>query len=90
MHYVTAVRFSGGETEDFITSVRWLNATDGVAGTSKVAAMAEWLDKGNALYVGSPNGRVRVGVVRRKGKAPYLRAYANKQWVDNLRELPRL
>lgn len=90
MHYVTAVRFSGGETEDCITSVRWLNATDGVAGTSKVGAMVAWLDKGNALYVGGPKGHVRVGVVRPNGKAPYLRAYANKQWIDNLRELPRL
>lgn len=90
MHYVTAVRFSGGETEDRITSVRWLNAADGVVGTSNVAAMVEWLDKGNALYVGSHDGRVRVGVVRPTGRAPYLRAYANKQWVDNLRELPRI
>lgn len=89
MHYVTAVRFSGGQTEDCIKSVRWLNGTDGIAGTSTVASMVEWLDKGNTLYVGGPKGGVRVGVVRPTGKPPYLRAYANKQWVDNLRELPQ-
>lgn len=89
MHYVTAVRLRGGGTEDCITSVRWLNATDGVSGTSDVAAMVQWLDGGNIAYVPSPNGGVRVGVVRPQGKAPYLRAYANKQWVDNLRELPQ-
>lgn len=89
MHYVTAVRFRGGETEDYITSVRWLNGTDGVAGTSAVAAMVDWLDKGNIACVGSPNGKVRIGVVRPQGKPTYLRAYANKQWVDNLCELPR-
>ncbi len=51
--------------------------------------MVQWLDGGNIAYVPSPNGGVRVGVVRPQGKAPYLRAYANKQWVDNLRELPQ-
>lgn len=89
MHYITAVRFRGGETESLITSVRWLNVSDGVAGTSNVAAMVEWLDKGNVVFVGSPSGKIRVGVVRPKGKPPYLRAYANKEWVDNLCELPR-
>lgn len=89
MHYVTAVRFRGGDTEDCITSVHWLNATDGVAGTSTVAAMVEWVDKGNVAYVGSPSGKVRVGVVRPNGRPAYLRAYANQEWLDNLRQLPR-
>jgi hypothetical protein len=89
LHFVTAVRLKDGETEDRITSVRWLNGSDGVAGTSTTEAMVTWIDKGNKLYVGAPDGKVSVGVVRPKTGSPYLRAYANKEWTDNLRQLPR-
>jgi hypothetical protein len=90
LHYVTAVRFADGDTEEAITSVMWLNTSDGVVGTSTVEAMVDFVDKGNVLYVGGPEGHVRVGVVRPHGRRPYIRAYANKQWVDNLRNLPRI
>jgi hypothetical protein len=89
VHFVTAVRLQGGEEANSISHVRWLNAIDGVAGTSSIAAIVDWMEKGNPLYVGSSNGKVRVGVVRPTGKAPHIRAYANRQWVDNLLELPR-
>lgn len=89
MHFVTAVRMSGGDTEAHITSVRWLNSTDGVSGTSTAQTMVAWIGKGNKLFVGGPYGKVGVGVVRPETGAPFLRAYANKQWIDNLRQLPR-
>lgn len=88
MHYVTAVKFSGGRSEEHIAVVRWLSTSDGTSKTSTVAAMVDWLSRGNALYVAGHDGRVRVGVVRPTGRSPYLRTYANGKWTDNLKELP--
>jgi uncharacterized protein DUF3892 len=89
LHYITAVHFSGGSrSEEQIVSVRWLNATGGVSRTSTAEAMIDWIENGNVVYVGGPDGHVRVGVVRPSGRAPYLRTYANGEWTDNLRSLP--
>ena len=88
MYYITAVRMSG-DTEDHITSVRWLNAASGISKTSSVASMAAWLGKGNRAYVGGQGGRAEVLVVGPSGRVPYLRSQANGQWTDNLRRLPR-
>ena len=89
MLYITAVHLTDGEAEANITSVRWLNSDEGVSNTSTVAVMVEWLDNGHAASVGGPKGPIRVGVVHPKVGAPYLRTHANREWTDNLRQLPR-
>jgi hypothetical protein len=89
VHYITAVRLSGGEAEPHIASVRWLNAETGVSKTSPVASMIEWLEKGNRAYVGGYAGRADIQVVRPAGRPAYLRSQANGQWTDNLLRLPR-
>ena len=89
MYFLTAIHTEGGETEAHVTNFRWLNSTSGVAGTSSTANMVAWLEKGNSLFVGGPDGKVSVGVVRPAAGTPYLRSFANKQWTDNLKALPR-
>lgn len=45
-----------------------------------------WLNDGNELFVGSPDGPVPTQVV--KADVPYIRTVANGAWSDNLLALP--
>lgn len=89
VNYITGVHLLGGNQHEHISSVRWLNTVDGVSNVSTVAAMVEWIDWGNASFVGGSDGRVSVGVVRPAGRPAYLRTHADGQWTDNLLALPR-
>jgi hypothetical protein len=89
VHYITAVRLSGGEGERYIASLKWLNTTTGVSGTSPTSALIDWVQKGNTLVVGGEHGRAEVKVIRPAGGRAYLRSSANGQWTDNLLRLPR-
>jgi hypothetical protein len=89
VHYITAVHLSGGTAEAHITSVRWLNSSTGMSGTTSVDGMVAWLRKGNQAQVAGPDGPVQVVVVDSPGGTPYLRTVANGDWSDNLLALPR-
>jgi hypothetical protein len=87
--YITAVQMSGSTSHERISSVRWLNCSDGTSNVVPTAGMIEWLEKeGNSARVAGEEKPVAVGVwVTASGK--YLRTFANEEWTDNLLSLPR-
>lgn len=84
--YITHIRLSPPASNDHrhIVNVKWSQA--GQVGQSTRAAMVDFINEGNAVFVhGNPSARV--GVV--KATPPYLRTYADQNWTNNLLALPR-
>ncbi|MBT2523452.1 DUF3892 domain-containing protein [Arthrobacter sp. ISL-28] len=86
----THVRLSGSIDHENITHFRWVEEESSKTGSIAKASLVEWIDiQGGRAYVGSPNGRADVGVIRPQGRVPYLRTYADGEWNNNLLSLPR-
>lgn len=84
--YITHVRMSPPSSNDHqhIAEVRW--SQPGQTGECTRAAMVDFVNKGNAVFVhGSPDAQV--GVVN--ASPPYLRTHADGNWTNNLLSLPR-
>lgn len=84
--YITGIRLSppSSTNHEHIRDVKW--SQPGKSDTCTRAAMVDFINKGNLVYVkGTPD--VRVGVV--KADPPYLRTFADKVWTNNLLSLPR-
>ncbi|HZL04955.1 MAG TPA: DUF3892 domain-containing protein [Coriobacteriia bacterium] len=84
--YITHIRMSPPNASDHehISEVRW--SQPGSGGECSRAAMVEFIDKGEAVFVhGAPDAQV--GVVH--ADPPYLRTYADRVWTNNLLSLPR-
>ena len=84
--YITHVRLNPPNSNDHqhITDVHW--SQPGKTDDCSRAAMVEFINKGNAVYVkGNPDAQV--GVVN--ATPPYLRTYADGNWTNNLLSLPR-
>jgi hypothetical protein len=84
--YITYIRMSPPNSTDHqhISEVRW--SQPGQTGECSRAAMVEFINKGNPVFVqGTPD--VQVGVV--DSNPPYLRTYADGNWSNNLLSLPR-
>jgi hypothetical protein len=79
----------GGSTHEHITSIQWLDTSDGISKRSLVSQLVEFAEQGNALYVGGENGWNQVQVVRTAGQTPYLRSVKDNTYTDNLLYLPR-
>ena len=88
MTFITGVHMAGGTQHEHIASVWWLQS-DGKSNTLTTQGMVDFIEKGNAVQVGGPNGPIAVGVVRVQGRSPYLRTVADGQPKDNLLSLPR-
>ena len=87
---ITHVRLGGGSGHEHITRVKWRNPSDGETGESTTATMVDWIEnKKGVAQVTDGKNTARVGVVRPKDHAPYLRTYADGTWTDNLLALPR-
>lgn len=83
--YITHIRMSPPSANDHehITHVQWRQQLN--TGTTTRAAMVDFIDEGNSVYVGgTPDAAV--GVVR--ADPPYLRTHADGQWNNNLLSLP--
>lgn len=84
--YITHIRMSPPNANDHqqISEVRW--SQPGETGECSRAAMVEFINKGNAVFVhGTPDAQV--GVVN--ADPPYLRTHADRVWTNNLLSLPR-
>ncbi len=87
--YIAAIHMAGGSTHEHVSEVIWMNETSFESGKTLTAEMVKYIDDGNSVRVSDGNTRVSVGVVRERGKAPFLRTYADKKWTDNLLALPK-
>jgi hypothetical protein len=84
--YITHIRMSPPNANDHehISDLRWWQPGD--TGECTRAAMVDFINKGNAVFVqGLPDAQV--GVV--KATPPYVRTYADGTWTNNLLSLPR-
>lgn len=88
MIFITARHMdpSSSTRHEHIAEVRWRNPADGATGASSRAVMVDWISKGNDARVQGGAGGVRVGVVQ--GSPPYLRAFADGVYTNNLLSLP--
>lgn len=88
---IHAVRMNGGSGHAHIAAVRWRNPDTDQTGESTTADVVRWLEaepETNRAYVCGRGGHLaRVGIVN--AKPPYLRAFADDVWTDNLLALPR-
>lgn len=65
-------------------SYRGRNPGNGNTGNSDKPAMVAWVDQpANRAFVGGPPRCAEVGVVRPQYGQPYLRTYADGQWINN-------
>lgn len=84
--YITHIRMSPPNASDHqhISEVRW--SQPGSSGECNRAAMVEFIDTGEAVFVHATPG-AHVGVVH--VDPPYLRTHADGVWTNNLLSLPR-
>jgi hypothetical protein len=85
---ITHVRYGRTpKTESTMVRYKWRGDSDGSVGENDKPTMVDWIENKNGkAYVGTGSSRVNVGVVDANPK--YLRTYADKQWTNNLSELP--
>lgn len=88
---ITAVKMLGGDEHQHIAAVKWRNTSTFATGQSTTKAIVDWLSESqaNQAVVADGSTWVYVRVVRVEGHTPYIRTYADGQWTDNLRALPR-
>ena len=87
--YIAAIHMSGGTEHKHIASCVWVIEKTFKSGITSTGGMVEFIDNGNKVKVSDGTTTASVGVVRPQGGAPYLRAYADQKWTDNLLSLPR-
>jgi hypothetical protein len=84
--YITHIRLAGGDNHTHISDVVWRKGQELAQSTRE--AIVEWIrDEGGDARVVSGGREVSVGVV--DASPPYIRAYANSAWTDDLLDLPR-
>lgn len=92
MILITSVHMdsTGIQTHEHIESVAWRNPETSATGTSTVAEIIEFIEKGGSVKVSAGGKTVDVGAVRpnRPGK-PHIRTHADGEWSNNLLSLPR-
>lgn len=84
--HITAIRMNppAADGHEHIAEVLWQRPDVQISACS-AQSVAEFIEQGNAVYAGS--SFVNVGVIR--GVPPYLRAYSEGRWTDDLLSLPR-
>ncbi len=87
----TAIRLSGGTTNQHITHLWWVNPSTGKTGDNTRAQLVHWIENenGKAYVEDGAGNRADVGVVTPAQGDKYLRTYADGKWTDNLLALPQ-
>lgn len=75
-------------THQRITHLKWVDIDEGTTDFSTKARIVEWINAGGTAYVGTASTRAKVKVVHPVGATPYLRAYAEEGWTNDLLDLP--
>jgi len=88
MIYITAVRPASPTSYHGLTHYRWLDSSDGKAGTTGRAGMIKFLEEGKKAQVAGEDGPSVVAVYESNG-TKYLRTHADGSWNNNLESLPR-
>ncbi len=90
-YFITAIKLGPGGEEEHITTCSLLRPSDGKTFPRSPAAVVKVIeDQHEDVWVGSPNGRVKVVPVHPSGKPAYVRTEANGVRTDNLLRLPRI
>jgi hypothetical protein len=88
---IYAIRTEGGSGHEHVSAVRWRDPDTYEEGESTSSEVIQWLRRdatANRAYVcGSSGSLTRVGI--EDGRPPYLRAFGEHAWNDDLLALPR-
>ncbi|MCR9160833.1 MAG: DUF3892 domain-containing protein [Nannocystaceae bacterium] len=87
MVYITEIRLSGGSDSQHITHVKWIQPSQGRAGTATRAEMVQYIRGGSPVSVADGFRNVEVQVV--DADPPHIRTVADGRETNNLLELPR-
>lgn len=86
--YLAAVHMSGGTGHEHIELLRWQDPNTLEVGHSTREGIVTWISSGGDLRVQRvAGGEAQVAVV--DAEPPYLRAYTDGAWTDDLLDLPR-
>lgn len=84
----TGRHMSGGNGNEHVAALKWVNPATGETGGNDVRpTLIDWVRANpNQAFVEDSSGRAYVGVV--DARPPYLRTFADGRWTDNLLSLP--
>lgn len=86
--HITAVHMPGAAGHEHIELLRWQDPGTLESGQSTLEGILAWIGSGGDLRVRRlAGGEVRIAVV--DADPPYIRAYADGVWTDDLLDLPR-